>query len=141
MKVYLAVPIMANRQLEKAKAMAQLTKDLGYELISSWVIKKDPGSVLPAQTVFERDLNGVKGCDILLAEVSNGSHGVGMEIMAAYLYGKSIILLHEKGARVSRMLQEVPNALLASYDSLEELLTRTKSTLQELSLTLTHKQQ
>ena len=133
MKVYLAVPIIAHRQLEKAKTIAKVIRSLGHELVSSWVVGDDPGFSLSVTSVFERDLGGVKNCDVLVAEVSQGSHGVGMEVMAAYLYGKRIILLYEKGARVSHMLLGVPNAIHVSYNSLEDMEAKLKSALRRAS--------
>ena len=133
MRVYLAVPIIAHRQLEKAKVMAQVIRSLGHELVSTWVAGDDPGFSLPTANVFERDLGGVRNSDILVAEVSQGSHGVGMEVMAAYFYGKRIVLLHEEGATVSHMLLGVPNALLVSYDSLRDMEAKLKSALREAS--------
>lgn len=133
MKIYLAVPIIAHRQLEKAKTIAKVIRSLGHELVSTWVINENPGFSLPATNVFERDLGGVKKSDILVADVSQGSHGVGMEIMAAYLYRKRIVLLYEEGARVSHMLLGVPNALLLSYGSLEDMEAKLRSALRKAS--------
>lgn len=133
MKVYLAVPIIAHKQLDKAKAMAEAIRGLGHQLVSTWVVGDDPGFSLPTANVFERDLRGVKSSDILVAEVSQGSHGVGMEVMAAYLYGKRIVLLYEEGARVSHMLLGVPNVLLVSYSSLRDMEAKLKSALLEAS--------
>jgi len=132
-KVYLAVPIIAYRQLEKAEAIAEVIRSLGHELVSPWVINENPGFSLPVTNVFERDLGGVKKSDILVAEVSQGSHGVGMEVMAAHLYGKRIVLIYEEGVRVSHMLLGVPNALHVSYASLEDMEAKLKSALRRAS--------
>jgi len=133
MKVYLAVPIIAYRQLEKAKILAKVIRDEGHELVSTWVITENPGFTLTATSVFERDLGGVKNGDILVAEVSQGSHGVGMEIMAAYLYGKRIILLYEDGARVSHMLLGVPSATHVNYTSTEDMAANLRSALRKIA--------
>lgn len=133
MKVYLAVPIVVHRELEKAETMAKVIRSLGHELVSSWVVGDDPGFSLTARGVFERDLKGVRSCDVLVAEVSEGSHGVGMEVMAAYLYGKRLILMREEGAKVSHMLQGVPNALLLTYRSLQDMELKLAWALQQVS--------
>ena len=53
------------------------------------------------QEVFERDVKGVKECDILVAEISEPSHDVGMEIMLAYLQEKKDNLpIHEGGGHL-----------------------------------------
>jgi nucleoside 2-deoxyribosyltransferase len=132
MKVYLAVPIVAHREVDKAKIIANLIRSLGHEIISTWVLGEDPGFSMPTTSVFERDLNGVKRCDILVAEVSKGSHGVGMEVMAAYFFGKPIILLFEEGSRVSHMLLGVPGARLIKYRSQSELITKLVTLLRRI---------
>lgn len=56
------------------------------------------GYTMTPQEVFERDVKGVKECDILVAEISEPSHDVGMEIMLAYLQEKKDNLpIHEGG--------------------------------------------
>lgn len=133
MKVYLAVPIIANRQLEKAKTIGRVIQSLGYELISTWVTNENPGFSFPASYVFERDLRGVKNCDVIVAEVSRGSHGVGMEVMAAYLCRKQIIFIQEQNAKVSHMLLGVPDALLLTYDSIEDIEEKLTTALRQIS--------
>lgn len=129
MKIYLAVPIIAHRQLENAKAIAQIIRSLGNELISDWVINENPDFLMPAQKVFQRDLNGLKNCQVIVAEISHGSHGVGMEIMAAYLYGKPIIFVCEEGATVSYMLRGVPNSIFLSYNSHEDMAEKLRTAI------------
>ena len=120
-KVYLAVPIIANRDPEKAYNIGQILTALGYSVISKWVIQTDPGYSMSPRQVFERDANGVKESDILLAEVSEGSHGVGMEIMLAHIHNKKIICIYRKGRNVSRMLMGLPNAIFLEYTSQEDM--------------------
>jgi len=113
----LAVPIIANRDLKKAQQIAEILTNLGYSIISKWVIQMDPSYSLPPRKVFERDVNGVKGCDMLVAEVSKGSHGVGMEIMLAYMFNKKIICLYRRGRNISRMLIGLPDTIFVEYAS------------------------
>lgn len=127
LKVYLAVPIIANRDLTKARAIAGFLTDLGCQLVSDWVIREDPGISLSPSAVFRRDTQGVRDCAILVAEVSTRSHGVGMEVMLAQTLGKPVIGLHQPAASVSRLLQGAPNTRLieyASMDALRHLLQR-----------------
>ena len=56
MKVYLAVPIVAKRDIEKAETIANVIRSLGHETVSSWVLGEDPGLSLDMISVFERDL-------------------------------------------------------------------------------------
>jgi hypothetical protein len=120
-KVYLAVPIIENRDVGKALRISKTIKDLGHRLLSEWVTETDPGFTVSAQEVFERDTNGVEDCDILVAEVSYPSHGVGMEIMKAQIRGKMILCLFKKGTAVSRMVLGIPKATMIEYSSEREM--------------------
>lgn len=121
LKVYLAVPIIANRDLNMARAIAGLLSELGCQLVSEWVIREDPGFRLSPTAIFRRDTQGVRDCDALVAEVSTRSHGVGMEIMLAQTLGKLVIGLHQPEAPVSRLLQGAPNIRLIEYASMDAL--------------------
>lgn len=104
MRVYLSVPMVLNRELGRAGTMAKAIRDAGHVVSSPWVLgpleKQDP-SVL---NVFDRDMKGAETSDVLVADVSRPSIGVGMEIMAAYKANRRIILVAKKGTMVSRML-------------------------------------
>jgi len=87
---------------------------------------------MPPQKVFERDTNGVRESDCLVADVSVPSHGVGLEIMLAFVNGKKIILLSKKGAVVSRMVLGIPEAIFVQYSAEDEI----RSALKELLTTM-----
>ena len=116
-RVYLAVPIIAKRDLSKAQFLSKTIEDMGHQIISKWVTRTDPGFKITPREVFERDIKGVKECDILVAEISNRSHGVGMEIMLAHLQGKEILCLSRKDTVISRMILGLPRAILIEYSS------------------------
>lgn len=123
-KVYLSVPIIAKRDLNKARVLSKTIEDIGHEIVSKWVTETDPGYAIKPKEVFERDVKGVKECDILVAEISEPSHGVGMEIMLAYMKGKKIICLFRKGAVISNMIRGLPEALLIEYTSEKEIVEK-----------------
>ena len=114
-KVYLSVPIIANRDTRTAREIAGIIKSAGHELISPWVIGKDPNDGLTETGVFERDASGVRGCDMIIAEVSIPSHGVGMEIMLAHTLGKKVICVYHQGAKLSWMIKGFPGAVLIEF--------------------------
>ena len=107
MKVYLSVPMIANRALERANAMAKAIEDSGHRVTSPWVLGPIERSGPDVADVFQRDKKGAEVCDILVADVSVPSIGVGMEIMAAYNRGRRIVLVMKKGSVTSRMLQHM----------------------------------
>jgi hypothetical protein len=112
--------MIANRALLRARLMAKAIEDAGHEVISPWVL----GPIEHASTavdVFQRDKNAAEECDILVADVSEPSIGVGMEIMAAYKMRRRIILVSKKGKVTSRMLQHMDRREAIEFDGDDEL--------------------
>jgi nucleoside 2-deoxyribosyltransferase len=123
-RVYLSVPIISKRDLDKAQLLLKTIEDMGHRVISRWVTSPDLGYTLTPREVFERDVKGVKESDILVAEISEPSHGVGMEIMLAYMQRKKIVCTFIKGSAVSRMIRGLPEAFLIEYASEDEAVEK-----------------
>ncbi|MGQ9513855.1 MAG: nucleoside 2-deoxyribosyltransferase [Thermoproteota archaeon] len=128
-KIYLAVPIIGGRDLESASKIGQLIENLGHQIISDWVLASDPGWNLPAEAVYSRDFGAIKRCDILMAEVSVPSHGVGMEIMFAHMLNKKIICLRRAGIQLSRLILGMPGVEIIEYSSLADLEEKLRTIL------------
>lgn len=108
--------MIANRALERAKLMAKAIEDSGHRMTSPWVIGPIERAESPVN-VFQRDRKGAEECDILVADVSEPSIGVGMEIMAAYKSGRRVILVAKKGNVTSRMLQHMDKKETLEYET------------------------
>ena len=121
MKVYLSVPMIANRALERAQLMAEAIADSGHEVTSPWVLGPIANSDPSVVNVFQRDRDAAEGCDVLVADVSEPSIGVGMEIMAAYKAGRRVILVTKKGKLASRMLQHMDRKETVEYEEDNEV--------------------
>jgi 2'-deoxynucleoside 5'-phosphate N-hydrolase len=80
-------------------------------------------AISPEQ-VFLRDSRWVSECDVLIAEVSTPSHGVGYEIALALTLNKPVLCCYRKGVRVSKMLtgNTSPGYQQFTYSSDEEIL-------------------
>lgn len=120
MKAYLSVPMIANRALERAQLMAKAIRESGYEISSPWVLGPIEHQGPSAVNVFRRDTEGAERCDVLVADVTEPSIGVGMEIMAAYKAGRRIILVGKRGKVTSRMLAHMDRKETVEYDRDEE---------------------
>jgi nucleoside 2-deoxyribosyltransferase len=130
-KVYLSVPLVANRDMQTAMELAGVIRSSGHELISSWVINKDPNDGLDELGVFERDTNAVMRCDKIVADVSTPSLGVGMEVMLAHTLGKQVICVFRQGTRVSWMVKGLPGAILIEFKDERDLEERLSTELSE----------
>ena len=69
-----------------------------------------------ARAIYDRDLAWIRECNLLVAEVSVPSHGVGYEIAAArHLFAKPVVALTRR--RCSAMIAGDPEIRLLEYTS------------------------
>lgn len=120
MKIYLSVPLVLNRDGKKAEKISNIISNLGEEIISDWVTLKNPNPGLDERGIFERDYLAIKSCEVMLAEVSEPSIGIGMEIMLAHTLKKKIICIHQN-KKISNFLKGIPNVSILSYDDIRSL--------------------
>ena len=71
--------------------------------------------VVSPEDVYARDIRWITECDMLLAEVSTPSHGVGYEIGYALSLGKKVLCLYRKGRKVSKMILGNPHSKLTIH--------------------------
>ena len=71
------------------------------------------------KSIWERDMNWIKQCNVLIAEVTAPSLGVGYEIAFARQLNKPILCLYqvEKGKKISAMLLGDPNLMIYQYSN------------------------
>ncbi len=81
--------------------------------------------------ICRRDLEWIKECDLVLAECTTPSLGVGYELAYAEQLGKPVfVLFHEtRGRRLSAMIGGNPRFTVIRYAYLDELLTRLDAVL------------
>jgi nucleoside 2-deoxyribosyltransferase len=86
--------------------------------------------VIPAE-IYARDVAWIRGSEVLIAEVSTPSHGVGYEIGYALGLGKRVLCLHREGARVSKMISGNldPNLTVKAYRLPEEAVAAVRGYL------------
>ena len=92
-------------------------------------------AITPADEVFQRDSTWVKECDVLIAEVSTPSHGVGYEIALALILGKPVLCLYRSDCKVSKMIvgNTSPGLKVAPYDTPGQAVGLARSFLAVLS--------
>jgi len=128
MKIYFACSITGGREYEKNyQAITRYLLDQGYEVPTAHLADSnilDLERVVVPGDVYARDVDWIQASDILIAEVSVPSHGVGYEIGYALNLGKPVLCLHKAGRAVSKMITGNPDSLLSvkSYEDIEQAL-------------------
>jgi hypothetical protein len=76
--------------------------------------------------VYTRDTGWIDECDLLVAEVSTPSHGVGYEIGYALQRDKPVVCLHRQGIAISKMItgNRDPNLVVLVYKDPAEAATQ-----------------
>ncbi|HUE99896.1 MAG TPA: nucleoside 2-deoxyribosyltransferase [Anaerolineales bacterium] len=87
------------------------------------------------QAVYARDTTWIRACDVLIAEVSVPSHGVGYEIGYALGLGKPVLVLHQDGRKVSKMISGNPDSKLTmvSYSTHDEAVEKIHQYLKKMN--------
>lgn len=107
----------------------------GHRVLAGAVASEDVtahGEALDPRAIFTRDLGWLADADVLVAEVSVPSTGVGYEIAAMrYRFGKSVICLYRAGhtRRCSAMIAGDAGVELIEYEDAAEMLDRLRSAL------------
>lgn len=115
MKAYITCPVSYTQErLSLLPEIEGVVKSKGIDAFVFQVGGK-------AGDIFERDYKQLESCDLLIAEVSERSHGVGVEIGLSYNLGLLRILLSEKGNTVSKLLEGMPNTVVLEYESVADL--------------------
>ena len=131
LKVYFAAPMLGDRSnLEDNRKIASALKAMGCEILTEWVLEEvlDIERGATPKEIFERDIEMLDKCDVLVADVSYPSLGVGFEIAYALLKGKKVVAYcrEDRLNRTSALIRGVTwsNFTLVTYRSVEELVAK-----------------
>ena len=128
MKIYFAGAIRGGREkVYDYQKMVQQFEEDGGEVLTKHVA--DPnlsvkGEDMTFKEIYERDIKWLKECDILFADITVPSLGVGYEISYAENLGKTIYAIYEKGANVSGFLRGNEKINFLEYDSIDEVINK-----------------
>jgi 2'-deoxynucleoside 5'-phosphate N-hydrolase len=112
--IYLACTVRGDRgAIRVARLLADLLEQLGHTVLTRHLLLDDVEAQegqLSERAVFERDLQWLEAADVLIAEASGSSYGVGFEV--GYVIGRAaqtgqhVLLLYDAARRpfVSRLI-------------------------------------
>jgi len=124
MKTYFAGSIRGGRQDASLYAeIIELLKRYGdvlTEHVGETELKEE---TLTDEEIYERDMEWLREADLVVAEVTVPSHGVGYEIARAETLGKPVLCLHrpEAGRRLSALLAGNPAIHCERYQRLSQV--------------------
>jgi hypothetical protein len=133
MRIYLACTVRGDRgTLSAARHIHDCLVRLGHEVLTAHLLRDDVESVegrLRDGDVFARDLEWLTHADVVVAEASGSSYGVGFEV--GYVLGRAaqtgqrVLVLYQAARRgqVSRLISGLsdPRARVLAYESLSDI--------------------
>lgn len=136
MIIYFAGSITGGRgDVDHYRAIVEALESDGYRVLAGAVAAEHvgpSGEALDACAIFDRDLGWLAEADVLVAEVSTPSTGVGYEIATMrYRHGRPVICLYRPAftARCTAMVAGDRGIELIEYRNLEDLLGRLRESL------------
>ena len=103
MKIYFACSITGGRDDQKDyEKIVELLTCLGHEVPTAMLASANLDEMEGAHDrfeVYERDTRWIRECDMIVAEVSTPSHGVGYEICYALNQGIPVICMYQQGRK------------------------------------------
>jgi len=135
MNVYLAAPIRGDRsKIETNKYIVNFVKERGHEVLTDHIVKEKEKLIeiennFGSTNIYKRDMKWIDECDILIAEATVPSFGVGYEV--GYMLGskdlkdKKVIILFDRTieSEVSAMATGNcdENAVVYGYKSIDDI--------------------
>ena len=133
MKIYLACTVRGDRGgVAAGRAICERLQRAGHEVLTTHLLADNVDAAegrLTERDVYERDLDWLTHCDVLVAEASGSSYGVGFEV--GYVLGRAaasgqrVVLLYDRGRRgaISRLITGNCDAACTTfgYGSIDEL--------------------
>jgi nucleoside 2-deoxyribosyltransferase len=116
MNIYFACSITGGRQFESVyqEIVRTLLAD-GHQVPTAHLAEStvvDAEAIVDPHQVYERDIAWLQACDMLIAEISVPSHGVGYEIAYALHIDKPVNCIYQQGQPISKMVAGNPHPRL-----------------------------
>ena len=141
MQIYLACTVRGDRGAVAAlRSLAAALQADGHTVLTTHLLDDgvdDAEAALSEREVYERDVRWLEACDVLIADASGSSFGVGFEV--GYVLGRSertnqrvLLLYHaDRRDRISRLIvgNAHPRCEVLKYENPEDLVSRVSDAL------------
>jgi nucleoside 2-deoxyribosyltransferase len=141
MRIYLACTVRGDRgAVAGLRSLVASLEAAGHTILTKHLLDDNvegAESTLTERAVYERDIEWLEACDILIADASGSSFGVGFEV--GYVLGRSdrtdqrVVLLYRADRRdqISRLIvgNAHPRCRVLSYEDGSELLRVVRAAL------------
>lgn len=141
MKIYFGFTVAGDRSsIVAARRIVELVDRMGHEVLTRHLIEDnawEADRLITPKEVYLRDMKWLEQCDLLMAEVSGSSFGLGFE--TGYLLGataKKVVLFYRRDVetKISLLITGIthPNCRLVPYSDLSEVEIWIRNNLSQL---------
>lgn len=134
MDIYFSGSIAGGREkVEDYAKIVEILKEYG-NVLTTHIADTKLGKVekgITDKQIYQRDTNWLKQSDMVLAEITVPSLGVGYELAYAEKENIPVICMYEKNKNVSRMITGNKNFILIPYEKVEELRGKIQEIMKE----------
>lgn len=117
---YLSAPIIHKglRKDDFCSTIIKVLENKGVTIFAPQLLEP-----VDSEHIFKRDVDYIRKCDFLIAEISSPSLGVGMEIMLSIELIKPVLLFYQSRAdSISKMVLGADGKAIFAYDSIDEVI-------------------
>ncbi len=141
MQIYLACTVRGDRgAIAGLRSLVAALESAGHTILTKHLLDDDVDTAeasLNERDVYERDIRWLDACDLVIADASGSSYGVGFEVgyvlARSERSGQRVMLLYQEGRRdrISRLIvgNAHPRCRVIAYDTSEELGERVRQAL------------
>jgi len=143
MQIYFTASLSGKPEYEKNyQEIIGVLEKLGHKIISRHVVDTKFEDVVDSSDkqlvkYYEKTLQNISKCDLVVSEVSHPTIGIGHEISIALDKGKPVIVLVEEKALMPQILKVVPSANIRAVkytlgnleNVIKKLITEVKSSI------------
>jgi len=119
MNIYFACSITGGRQDEaRYQQIVRFLETQGHHVLTAGLASSEVKIIegpLDAHSVYQRDTDWIRSADLLIAEVTTPSHGVGYEVGYALQHQKPVLCIYQEGATVSKMITGNQDSRLTTF--------------------------
>jgi nucleoside 2-deoxyribosyltransferase len=144
-QIYLACTVRGDRGAVTAlRSLVSALEAGGHTVLTTHLLADgvdDAEAALSEREVYDRDMRWLEACDVLIADASGSSFGVGFEV--GYVLGRSghtnqrVLLLYQadRRDRISRLIagNAHPRCEVLKYENPEDLVSRVAQSLRPKS--------
>jgi len=128
MKIYFAGAIRGGRELQPTySTITEHLENRGHTVLTTHVAVEgvlEKELLLQPQEIFSRDIKWLDECQLVVADVTIPSLGVGYEISSALTREKPVLCIYRQGTNLSAMINgnRDKNITVCEYDDDESML-------------------